>query len=98
MMLFQSDYPKCSDCKVHTGFYEGISLLSSSFITALKKLVSAYPQAPIYVAGHSLGGALATLAAPIINELFPNKLAQVVTGGKPRVGNKKFADWYNSNI
>jgi len=51
-------------------------------------LAETYPRARIYVAGHSLGGALAVLAAPIIKEHFVNKLALVITGGKPRVGNK----------
>lgn len=97
--IYQSTYPRCAKCKVHTGFDQGISLLSSFFISALKKVADAHPGAPIYVAGHSLGGALASLAAPIIKENFPkNKLLQVITGGKPRVGNKQFADWYNSNI
>jgi predicted lipase len=87
--VYQSIYPKCTNCRVHTGFYEGISLLSSSLIAALRKVVNAHPGAPIYVGGHSLGGALAILAAPIIKENFPNnKLIQVITGGKPRLGNK----------
>ena len=94
--LYQSDFPKCVKCKVHTGFYDGINLLAASFIPALQKVAKAYPGAPIYIGGHSLGGALAVLAAPIIQDTFPdNKVAQIITGGQPRVGNKQFAIWYN---
>jgi len=56
----------------------------------------------IYVTGHSLGGALATLFAL---ELSSSKLAKashvqvtMYNFGSPRVGNKRFADMYNEKV
>lgn len=52
----------------------------------------------IYVTGHSLGGALATLAAHAIKSAHPSVNMSVYTFGSPRVGNKSFAYEYNSLI
>jgi hypothetical protein len=52
----------------------------------------------IYVTGHSLGGALATLAAHAIKTAHPNARMTVYTFGSPRVGNKPFAYEYNNLI
>ncbi|KAI3823028.1 hypothetical protein L1987_10631 [Smallanthus sonchifolius] len=56
----------------------------------------------VYVTGHSLGGALATLLAL---ELSSSQLAKrgainvtMYNFGSPRVGNKKFADVYNQRV
>jgi hypothetical protein len=45
--------------------------------------------------GHSLGGALATLAAPFLVEHFPEKLVECISFGSPRVGNDNFVAWYS---
>lgn len=47
----------------------------------------------VYICGHSLGGALATVAAA-----RSKYLCQVYTYGQPRVGNKKYAKNVKSNI
>ncbi|RVW38708.1 hypothetical protein CK203_077483 [Vitis vinifera] len=56
----------------------------------------------VYVTGHSLGGALATLLAL---ELSSSQLAKrgvisvtMYNFGSPRVGNKRFAEVYNEVI
>lgn len=52
----------------------------------------------LFCAGHSLGGAMAVLAAYDIAELCPWKSVQVYTVGAPRPGNKAFADRYNARV
>lgn len=57
----------------------------------------------VYVAGHSLGGALAQLAALDLRRQFGSPLEtgftiKVYTIGATKVGNKNFADYYNQQI
>ena len=50
------------------------------------------------LAGHSLGGVMAVLAAYDIAKLFPGQSMQVYTMGAPRPGNKAFAAKYGSTV
>ncbi|CAJ0603376.1 unnamed protein product [Cylicocyclus nassatus] len=52
-----------------------------------------YPNYQVWVTGHSLGGAMATLAASYIvaTNLVPANNVQLVTFGQPRTGNKDFS-------
>lgn len=61
-------------------------------------LIKRYPDSLIYLTGHSLGGAVSTLLSAELSLNKTLKLAPVYTFGEPRVGNKKFADWFNSII
>lgn len=52
----------------------------------------------IACSGHSLGGAMAVLAAYDIAELQPWASLQVYTVGAPRPGNRGFARQYNAKV
>lgn len=85
-----------SRCEVHSGFlaaYESIIGPLSSRLGGSP--VFKYQNCkPLFVTGHSLGGALAILAAvELKRQGFA--IAQVYTFGQPRVGNKAFAAMYN---
>ncbi|KAK6051787.1 triacylglycerol lipase [Cooperia oncophora] len=56
-------------------------------------LRSKYPSYKVWVTGHSLGGAMATLAASYVvgAKLVPAANVELVTFGQPRTGNKDFA-------
>jgi pimeloyl-ACP methyl ester carboxylesterase len=59
----------------------------------LKEVTARLGQPPtIYLTGHSLGGAVATLAAVDLSERYP--IARVVTLGSPRVGSWGFRKRY----
>ena len=49
-------------------------------------------------AGHSLGGAMAEIAAWDIAQLFPWVAVQVYTMGAPRPGSRAFAHAYNKRV
>ena len=68
-------------CYVHQGFKFLFDEIWSKILPALEKV-----EGPLFFAGHSLGGALATLAA---TRFAPRAL---YTFGSPRVGNTGFRD------
>ena len=71
--------------KVHHGFYDAFNAVKSDIEDDLAK----HRGVPIYVTGHSLGGALAILATKF---LASDSLGACYTFGGPRVGNSLFAD------
>jgi len=93
----QVTYGKCSGCVIHKGFYQGYNTVSASVKAQVTTLVAKYRGAPIYVTGHSLGGALSVVAALDIHETF-NNVEKLYTFGQPRVGNAAFATYVTSKI
>ncbi|PRP88101.1 hypothetical protein PROFUN_04192 [Planoprotostelium fungivorum] len=84
--------------RVHSGFLSGYMSVRQQVTDLGKKLSKMYPKAPIIVTGHSLGGALATLAAAdlAISRSIPNPV-QLWTFGSPRVGNAEFANYMSKS-
>lgn len=81
----------CFGCLVHTGFYASWAEVSERVMAGVRAAVAANPSYQIVVTGHSLGGAVATLAAAYIRKA--GIAADLYTYGSPRVGNLLFADY-----
>ena len=79
--------------EVQTYWKRGFDLLWPSMETEVKALVSQNPSYQIWVTGHSLGGALASLASTWLsyNKVAPRKNIILYTFGMPRVGNYDYA-------
>jgi len=90
------DYPYCVDCEVHSGFYEAYLSVSDIVTNGVLKLSRQYPGYKIRLTGHSLGGALATLAAA--NLSYYGLPVTLVTFGSPRVGNSKWSRWFSAGL
>jgi hypothetical protein len=78
---------------VHEGFYRAFRLLfegEDQLEQKMKEIKSRNPNTPIYFAGHSLGGALAQIAAAVLGD---DNTAACYTFGSPRVGNKYLDQW-----
>merc|ERR1712228_649436 len=103
-----SPYPNgqsVSNAKVHPGFYQAFKDLESAGLAGA--IFDAFAERPSYdeilVTGHSLGGALAGIAAlelkqsSIYNSLS-NKHVNVITFGSPRWCNHPLANLYNDVI
>ena len=92
----QSDYVQSGVVrgKVHTGF----SRLYDQLSEQVRKVASQFnPAVPCYVTGHSLGGALATLATADLaqNRSLKDQL-QLYNYGAPRVGDLSFATFFST--
>lgn len=81
------------------GFTEIYATLNQEILSTLSGLIAGNPNAKIFITGHSLGGALAVLAAPeIANQSgFPQPTLYTFAG--PRAGNPHFAETtYDSRL
>lgn len=86
--------------RVHTGFFLGWAIIEESVLAQISCWQKDFASKgkllpPLYVTGHSLGGALATIAAA---GLVDNSIdvAGVYTFGQPRVGDRTFVSQLNS--
>lgn len=83
--------------KAHSGFVEQLESVKDTIISQLENHALKYDT--IMCCGHSLGGALATLAAPMFAERFAGTHAvKCYTIGAPRVGNWNFCKWFHSTV
>lgn len=86
--------------RVHKGFLEAYNSVKPAILEALPKVLGI----PLYITGHSLGGALATVAtndleeAVVNNTIMREQIAACYTFGSPRVGNKQFNKEFRSAI
>lgn len=55
----------CSGCKVHEGFWNTWETVASDVISQIESALSSYPDYTLVTTGHSLGGALAAIAATV---------------------------------
>ncbi|KAM0252792.1 hypothetical protein ACHAQJ_007580 [Trichoderma viride] len=86
-----ADCSFASGCEVHDGFNDAWNEISSAATAALSQAVAANPSFSVVTTGHSLGGAVATLAAATLRtQGFP---IDIYTYGSPRVGNDVFANF-----
>jgi triacylglycerol lipase len=78
--------------RVHQGFYNAFERLSDGAKGIRQKIteIETAGRVPIYITGHSLGGALAQIAAAVLGS---DQIAACYTFGSPRVGNYVFDLW-----
>lgn len=87
------DLDELEDCRVHNGFSRTWYIpFRNRTLTALDGLIKKYgEEGPLYIIGHSAGGATAQLAAMTIKLKLGLEDIHLYTFGAPRVGNKAFA-------
>jgi triacylglycerol lipase len=79
--------------KVHDGFLQTYEL----FHDAIREAVDiTEPGSKLFIAGHSLGAAMATLALPDIGARMKRKNITLYTFGSPRIGDNAFVTAFNS--
>ena len=93
----RTSYPLCDDCSVHIGFNQGFNSVKAQVEQHINYLHSLYRHDRIMLTGHSLGGALAVMAAAYLQSVYGH-VEQLYTMGQPRVGNDKFAAFMTTFI
>lgn len=83
--------PGVNKGRVHKGFLEALGKVQNSIQRELDK----YHHLPLYIAGHSLGGALAVLATRFITH---RNLAATYTYGCPRLADDRFYEYIRTPI
>lgn len=79
---------------IHKGYYKRYMAISGKIHDYLKK--KEFEE--LYVCGHSLGGALASICCfeLVINNIVNHKKISCITFGSPRIGDKNLSNIYNN--
>ena len=81
----------CTGCEAHTGFWTSWLEARANVLAAIKSAADSAPGYTVVVTGHSLGAAIAELAAANLrNDGYP---CELYTYGSPRVGNLALAEY-----
>lgn len=87
--------------RVHTGFFLGWASVEKKVLAQIKRwqdeLTVGQTLPPLLVTGHSLGGALATMAAASLQDNNMD-VAGLYTFGQPRVGDRSFTRQLNTRL
>ena len=82
--------------KVHRGFWHALNITWSQFFETLQTFRT--HNQPIWLTGHSLGGALASLAAFRLHYFTDFSFQGLYTFGQPRVGSWAFCNFVNYEL
>jgi len=77
---------------VHAGFLISYNSVRAVVVHVVRDQLLAYPNYTVVISGHSLGGALASIAALSVKSNFPSAAVRLFTYGQPRTGDAAYAD------
>jgi hypothetical protein len=83
---------------IHAGFHKVFYEVENELTTDLNTQKNKCHIHKIVFTGHSLGGAIATIAGHFYAEKFPDCMVEVVTFGSPKVGNSEFVKEFNKRV
>ncbi|OQR90782.1 alpha/beta-hydrolase [Thraustotheca clavata] len=98
---FAVDDKKLYGARVHSGFWAAYLTVRASIRRIVEATMAEMDEFQLYITGHSLGGALATLMAMDVMTDSTWQLKEevvVYTYGSPRVGNHKFASSFKQYV
>lgn len=81
----------CASCSAHQGFWQSWVDARDRVLPAVAQATAANPSYQIRATGHSLGGAIATLAAASMRNA--GHTVALYTYGSPRIGGTKISDY-----
>ena len=77
---------------VHTGFFDRFNYLKDEIAESIIE------KQTVVFTGHSLGGAVATIAGHYFSGIYPTVDIHVCTFGSPKVGNQTFVAEFNARV
>ncbi|KAF8057417.1 alpha/beta-hydrolase [Lyophyllum atratum] len=83
---------------VHSGFLRAWNSIAPIVISTVRQELASHPGYTIVTTGHSLGGALSSLAGITLKQNFLNVPIRMYTYGQPRTGNSAYATWVNQQF
>ncbi|KAJ7318294.1 alpha/beta-hydrolase [Mycena albidolilacea] len=90
--------PHSSGSLAHTGFLTAWNAVASNVISTVQAQVAAHPGYQLVSTGHSLGGALSSLAGISLQQDFPGNTVRMYTYGQPRTYNPTGANFINAQF
>lgn len=81
----------CSGCEVHEGFWDTWQTVASGVTTEIESALETYSGYTFVATGHSLGAALAAIAATVFRD--SGHTVQLYDYGQPRIGNLALAQY-----
>ena len=83
--------------RVNYGHLRQVRRVEEQFLVAIRNATEQFPEAEIWVIGHSLGGVLAALLCAVLRRegYVPNRAWGF---GMPRPGNEAFAEWFDAEF
>lgn len=87
------------DAKLHRGFADAYKSVAGRVMEGIRKMLNVH-QRPVFLTGHSLGGALAVICAfdCVLTLGIAGRDLYVATYGSPRVGNAAFRRIYDECV
>lgn len=85
---------------VHGGIYAAVNNIYSTLLDTIANLQNTYPDAPLYITGHSKGGGMASLFAAMVHWLASDTLqpTAVYTFASPMIGLPDFIASFPSSV
>ncbi|KAL4078256.1 Alpha/Beta hydrolase protein [Scleroderma yunnanense] len=77
--------------RVHTGFLVAYQSIAHAMLNVLGPQIDAYSTYRVIATGHSLGGAIASIASIAIRNSYPRTSISLYTIGQPRTGDLMYA-------
>jgi hypothetical protein len=87
---------KCLNCTVHSGFMTSWRNTRCTVLPHVEEALRDHPDYQLTLVGHSLGGAVAALAALELQARGYDP--RVTTFGEPRIGNKALNDYFDKRF
>jgi len=89
---------KNNSASVHAGFLVSYNSVRAVVVDVVRGQLRAFPDYRVVIAGHSLGGSLASLAALSVKSNLPSARVRLFTYGQPRTGDAAYANLLETTI